>query len=56
MANEHDHEKTALEYQDRIAAMSDKGVRTAYLASDGIPGNPWTDALAAAMKEREIDD
>jgi hypothetical protein len=54
--DEHAHEQSALELQDRIATMSDKAVRTAYLASDGIPGNPWTHALAQAMKEREIDD
>lgn len=55
MATDHDCEASALDIQDRIAAMSDKAIRTAYLASDGIPGNPWTDALARAMRERGVD-
>lgn len=53
---DHEHEVSALEFQDRIAQMSDKAVRTAYLASDGVPGIPWIDALALAMKERGIAD
>lgn len=53
---DHENEATALEYQDRIAQMSDKAVRTAYLAGDGVPGVPWLDALAQSMKERGIDD
>lgn len=55
MATDHDNEATALEYRDRIAAMSDKALRTAYLASDGVPGVPWVDAMAQACREREID-
>jgi hypothetical protein len=35
--------------------MSDKALRTAYLAPDGCPGVPWVDAMAAAMQERGID-
>jgi hypothetical protein len=54
--DDHDYEASALDIQDRIAAMSDKAIRTAYLASDGVPGVPWIDALAQAMKERGIDD
>jgi hypothetical protein len=53
--DDHDTEATALEFQDRIAMMSDKALRTAYLASDGCPGVPWVDAMAAAMTERGID-
>lgn len=51
-----DHEATALEMQDRIAMLTDKEVRAAYLASDAEAGDPWQDALAQAMSEREIDD
>jgi hypothetical protein len=54
--SDHDHEKTALEFQDLIAAMSDKFLRASYLASTAEAGDPWQDALAAAMKERGIDD
>ena len=54
--SDHDAEATALEFQEKIATMSDKAVRTAYLASDGVPGVPWLDALGQAMKERGIDD
>ncbi len=54
--DDHDAEARALEFQEKIATMSDKAVRTAYLASDGVPGVPWLDALAQAIKERGIDD
>lgn len=54
--DDHAHEQSALEFQDLIAAMSDKVLLASYLATDGIPGDPWVDALAAAMKERGIDD
>jgi hypothetical protein len=53
--NDHVYEAAALDIQDRIAAMSDAGVRTAFLASNGCPGVPWVDALAQAMKDRNID-
>lgn len=51
-----EHEATALDYLDRIAAMSDRDVRQAYEATTGTPGDAWADALAEAMKERGIDD
>lgn len=54
--NDHENEKTALEYQDRIAVMSDAELRATYLANAAEAGDPWQDALAAAMKERQIDD
>lgn len=54
--DEHAYEQRALNLQDRIATMTDKDVRQAYEATDGIPGDPWVDALAATMKERSIDD
>lgn len=34
---DHEAEAPAFEYHDRIAAMSDATLRTAYLASDGCP-------------------
>lgn len=49
------HEDTALSYIDRIACMSDAELRSAYLESDGEPGDPWPDALAQACDERGID-
>lgn len=52
---DHEAEAPAFEYHDRIAAMSDAALRTAYLASDGCPGDPWIDALAQACQERGID-
>ncbi len=48
----HEEEQCALEYQDRIAVMSDKAVRTAYLASNAEMGDPWRDALAAEIRGR----
>lgn len=51
-----DHEAGALEYQDLIAKMSDKVLRASYLANTAEAGDAWQDALAAAMKERQIDD
>jgi hypothetical protein len=53
--DEHEYEQSVLEFQDRIATMSDAGVRTAYLASEGLPGLAWTDTLARAMKDRKLD-
>ena len=55
MTQPDDSERTALEYQDRIAAMSDDEVRREFLKTDGEPGDPWADALAAALNERNID-
>ncbi|MEG3162908.1 hypothetical protein U1763_20675 [Sphingomonas sp. LB2R24] len=51
----HENEATALDFRERIATMSDEAVRHTYQATDGIPGIPWTDALAAAMQERSIE-
>ncbi|PTW49373.1 hypothetical protein C8J25_101881 [Sphingomonas faeni] len=53
---DHEHEATALEFQDLIAKMNDKQLRASYLASAAEAGDPWQDALAAAMSERGIDD
>ena len=49
---DHEHEATALELQDRIAQMSDKVLRASYRASNAKVGDPWRDALAAAMRAR----
>lgn len=54
--NDHENEKTALEYQDRIAAMSDEELRATYLSSTAEAGDPWQNALASALQERGIDD
>jgi hypothetical protein len=53
---DHDHEASALEMQDLIAMMSDKVLRASYLANTAEAGDPWQDALAAAMRERNLDD
>jgi hypothetical protein len=55
MTQDDPHEQQALEAQDRIATMSDKELKAAYEATDGTPGDPWTDFLAQAMNERGID-
>jgi hypothetical protein len=55
MMDDHGYEQEALAIQDRIASMSDAALRTAYLASEGLPGIAWTEALAQAMKDRNID-
>ena len=54
--DDHAHEQSALEFQDLIAKMSDKVLRSSYLASKAEAGDPWQDALAQAMQERGIDD
>lgn len=41
-----------LEYRERISAMSDRVVRTAFLATKAKAGDPWRDALVAEMKDR----
>jgi hypothetical protein len=46
---------TALEYQAKIAAMSDDELKDAYEGTSGAPGDAWVDALAEALREREID-
>lgn len=50
-----DFEASALDYQDRIAAMSDSEILQAYEATDGDPDSPWQAALALALEERGID-
>lgn len=50
-----DYEAHALDYQDRIAAMSNDEVLQAYEALDGDPDDPWQTALADALQERGID-
>ena len=50
-----DSEATALTYIDRIACMTDAEVRAAYLSTDGEAGDAWTDALAQACQDRNID-
>jgi hypothetical protein len=35
--------------------MADDEIRAAYLSRDGDPGDPWIDALAQAIEEREMD-
>jgi hypothetical protein len=52
---EDDFEKTALDYQDTIAAMSDAEILQAYEATDGDPDSPWQSALAVALQERGVD-
>ena len=47
-----EHKATALELQDRIAQMSDKVLPASYRASGAEVGDPWRDALAAAMQQR----
>ncbi|WP_156348857.1 hypothetical protein [Sphingomonas sp. Leaf230] len=49
---EDEHEASARELQDRIAQMSDKVLRASYRASGAEVGDPWRDALAAAMHQR----
>ncbi|RYF04928.1 MAG: hypothetical protein EOO77_28995 [Oxalobacteraceae bacterium] len=49
---DHEHEASARELQDRIAQMSDKVLRASYRASGAGAGDPWRDALATAMQER----
>jgi len=49
---DHEHEASARELRDRIAQMSDKVLRASYRASRAEVGDPWRDALAAAMQER----
>ena len=51
----HENEATALDFRERIATTSDEAVRHTFQATDGVPGVPWTDALAAAMQERSIE-
>lgn len=41
-----------LDHRERINAMSDRSVRTAFRASEAKAGDPWRDALMAAMRER----
>jgi hypothetical protein len=53
--DEDEYERTVLEMQDRIAMMSDLELRAAYDASDAGAGDPWQDALAQALKDRDID-
>ena len=48
----HEHSASASEVTDRIAQMSDKDLRASYRASGAEVGDPWRDALAAAMRER----
>jgi hypothetical protein len=49
---DHEHEASVQELQDRIAQMSDKVLRASYQASRAEVGDPWRDALAAAIQER----
>ncbi len=53
--NDHAHEQRALEFQELIAMMNDKVLRSSYLASKAEAGDPWQDALAQAIQDRGID-
>lgn len=53
--DEDEYERRILEMQDRIATMSDDDLLAAWNAQEGEPGDPWADALANAMQERNID-
>ena len=35
--------------------LDDRALCDAYLATDGEPGDPWADALAAELERRNID-
>ena len=50
-----DFEATALDYQDRLAGMTDGEILQAYEATDGDPDSPWQTGLAQALEERGID-
>lgn len=50
-----DHGKCLVELQDRVAAMTTREIQAAFLFSGGAPGDPWADALARAMHDREIE-
>ena len=47
-----EHKASARELQDRIAQMSDRDLRASYRASGAEVGDPWRDALVAAMQQR----
>lgn len=53
MADE--HEAHALDFLDRIAAMTDDELRRTYLACEGECGEAWQEALGLACAERNID-
>lgn len=48
-------EQQAIELQERIALMDDRQLLAAYQATDGDPNDPYADALAMALKDRDID-
>ncbi|WP_203311566.1 hypothetical protein [Sphingomonas beigongshangi] len=48
-------ERQAIELHKRIALMDDKQLLAAYQATDGDPDDPYTDALALALRDRNID-
>lgn len=55
MMTDDEYERRALELQDRIATMTDQELVAEYQKTDGTAGDPYVDALAAALEERDVD-
>ena len=52
---EDENEHQALELGEQIAAMTDKELVAAFQKTEGIPGDPYADALLAEIQERNLD-
>jgi hypothetical protein len=55
MTQDQEFENRALDMQDRLAMMTDREVRDAYLASAAEADDPWQRALGAECEARGID-
>jgi hypothetical protein len=55
MTDDEEYERHALDYQDRLAAMTDDDLRRAYLASDAEADDPWQTAMAVELQARGVD-
>lgn len=55
MTHDQEIENRALDMQERLATMTDREVRNAYLASDAEADDTWQTALAAECEARGID-
>lgn len=50
-----EYEHQALELGERIAAMTDEELVAAFQKTEGIPGDPYSDALLAEIQQRNLD-
>jgi hypothetical protein len=55
MTPDDEHGRHALDYQERLATMSDAELRREFIANDAEADDPWQTAMANELQTRGVD-